>query len=264
MDKHPSPPDLLAAYVDDELGPAARSAIAAHLADCVTCREDVEGQRLVKRALAADVAVPADLAARVRARAYPPPARAVLRPMRPRPAMPRAWLLAPAFALLLLFAVLTLGALRIGPFAERSAAAAAAEMSVHDHESGALAASVTGALPQVCATLAITVGMPITAPKSLPSGYQFMGGHDLSLGTTEGAHLVWEGGSKMLSLYQAADPGGAPPNGWQEMDKAGVRYWTGPANADRAVFWRADHMIYLLIGNLPEADLLTVAASVGG
>jgi hypothetical protein len=44
QDEHPSP-DLLAAYVDNELDPSARGSLEAHISDCALCRENLADLR---------------------------------------------------------------------------------------------------------------------------------------------------------------------------------------------------------------------------
>jgi len=46
-------PENIAAYVDDELGPAERAELEAHLADCTACREQVAAERRLGELFAA-------------------------------------------------------------------------------------------------------------------------------------------------------------------------------------------------------------------
>jgi anti-sigma factor RsiW len=270
MLNHPEPRDLLAADVDNALDPATQKAIAAHLETCPTCRADVEGQRQVKRFLAPTAplapAVPAHLAERVRGRAYAaatPPRRAWAIP-RPALSLRRGWLAAGALAMLVLLAGLGLSLLQTP-----SPAAAAAAMSIHDHamceQAGGVPAGVPGDAAQVSSQLTLMMKHPIDMPAVMPPGYHFAGGHEVTLGPTLGAHMAWMQDKQMLSLYQAPDPGGAPPQGWRAIALDGRTYWIGAGSAgpESAVFWRQNGMILLLVGALPEARLLDVAGSVG-
>ena len=81
MTDHPG--EALSAYLDDELDPAARATVEAHLAACVACRDVVDDLgRLRTRAAvwAADTVSPSDdLWAGVAARLEPPAARPTAR-----------------------------------------------------------------------------------------------------------------------------------------------------------------------------------------
>lgn len=266
----PEPRDLLSAYVDGELDPATRRTIARHLEECARCRADVEGQRQVKRFLAPGAAlappVPADLAGRVRGRAYAgvatPPARRFGLP-RWRPS--RRWALAGALAVVVLVLALGLGTVALNLF-DRSQAATVAMMSMQDHEMaeqlGTVPHTLPGNMDAVRAQLATTMGMSVSAPAEMPPGYHFAGGRALMLGDTHGAHLAWMAGDSMLSLYQAQDPGGSPPGSWHTVQQGDRTYWMDTGGSDHAVFWRSGGMVYVLVGRLPDASLLDVAHSV--
>ena len=63
-------PENIAAYVDDELGPAERAELEAHHADCTACREQVAAERRLGELFAAlpEVQPPGDFEARFWAR----------------------------------------------------------------------------------------------------------------------------------------------------------------------------------------------------
>ena len=265
----PEPRDLLSAYLDGELDPATRQTIARHLEECARCRADVEGQRQVKRFLAPGAAlappVPAGLAGRVRARAFagaPPPARRFGLPgWRPS----RRWAMAGALAVVVLVLALGLGTVALNLF-DRSQAATVAMMSMQDHEMAEQLGNVPHSLPgdvaAVRAQLATTMGMSLSTPTTVPTGYHFAGGRALMLGETHGAQLAWMAGDNMLSLYQAQDPGGNPPGSWHTVQQGDRTYWMDTGGSDHAVFWRDGGMVYVLVGRLPDAGLLDVAHSV--
>ncbi|MDQ2809246.1 MAG: zf-HC2 domain-containing protein [Chloroflexota bacterium] len=271
MSKHPEPRDLLAAYVDGALDPTTQATLTVHLVECPDCQADVAVQRDMKRLLAPatlPAALPADLTARVRGQVYGPALRPVA--LRPRFAWPnlRGWFAVPALAVLLLLLMVGMSVAQVGPFTPRpSLAAEVAAMSVKDHimceESGQIPRGIPGDMPAVSAKLGELLGMPVGMPQTVPSGYQFKGGHELNLGEVNGGHLIWTSGATMLSLYQAHDPGGDPPAGWQPLTQASQAYWLGPAaGGEHALFWRAAGHLFLLAGTLPQADLLTLAGSV--
>ncbi len=272
MSGHPEPIDLLSAYVDGELDAATRDAITRHLAQCARCRADVEEQRQIKRFLTpgAPLAppVPAGLAQRVRGRTFAPAAPAPARRAWWRALWPSSgpgWAVAAALAVVLLLAGVGLGTWGSRLFAPSPAAEAAA-MSIEDHamtEQLGAASGTPAPLAQVRDQLSSALGMPITVPAQMPTGYQFYSGQAVSLDTTQGAHLTWMQGHAMISLYQAHDPGGAAPAGWQAMDMHGSTYWMGQAGPYEAVFWRHNGMMYVVCGALPEETLLGVAQSMG-
>ena len=265
----PEPRDLLSAYLDDELDQATRQTIARHLEECARCRADVEGQRQVKRFLAPGAAlappVPAGLAGRVRARAFagaaPPARRFGLPAWRPS----RRWTMAGALAVVVLVLALGLGTVALNLF-DRSQAARVAMMSMQDHEMAEQLGNVPHSLPgdvaAVRAQLATTMGMTVSTPTAVPTGYHFAGGRALMLGETHGAQLAWMAGENMLSLYQAQDPGGNPPGSWHTVQQGDRTYWMDTGGSDHAVFWRDSGMVYVLVGRLPDAGLLDVAHSV--
>ncbi|HUS14538.1 MAG TPA: hypothetical protein VM536_05910, partial [Chloroflexia bacterium] len=100
----------------------------------------------------------------------------------------------------------------------------------------------------------------------VPPQYVFVGGHEVPAGDTHFAHLVWTkqgtGGHRMLSVYQAPDPGGDPPEGWPSIERAGMTYWTAPVEDEEAIFCRARSKIYVVAGQLPRDELLDMAATV--
>jgi anti-sigma factor RsiW len=265
----PEPRDLLSAYLDGELDPATRQTIARHLEECARCRADVEGQRQVKRFLAPGAAlappVPAGLGARVRARAFAgaaPSARRVGLPLW-RPS--RRWARAGALAVVVLVLALGLGTVALNLF-DRSQAATVAMMSMQDHEMAEQMGSVPHSLPgdvaAVRAQLATTMGMSVSTPTAVPSGYHFAGGRALMLGESHGVHLAWMAGDNMLSLYQAQDPGGSPPESWHTVQQGDRTYWMDTGGSDHAVFWRNGGMVYVLVGRMSDAGLIDVAHSV--
>jgi anti-sigma factor RsiW len=265
MTSHPEPRDLLAAYVDGQLDPATQATIDRHLAECAECRADVTEQRRVKAWLAPGAALPAGLAERVRGQTFEAPPAPAPRPPLAFP-IRRTWVAAAAIAAVLVVAVLGLGALRVGPWAS-SPAAAATHLAMEDHAKGETTGSIGAILSnnatQVQATLALSSGLPIALPTDVPAQFHFMGGGMVALDSTHGAHLAWMEDHQMLSLYEAADPGGGPPSGWTEMQTANGTYWMGSDGGYQAVFWRHGGMIFVVTGSMSENTLLGVAQSVG-
>jgi anti-sigma factor RsiW len=265
----PEPRDLLSAFLDGELDPATRQTIARHLEECARCRADEEGQRQVKRFLAPGAAhappVPAGLAARVRTRAFAGAASPARRFGLPRWRPSRRWALAGALAVVVLVLALGLGTVALNLF-DRSQAATVAMMSMQDHEMAEQLGNVPHTLPgdvaAVRAQLATTMGMTVSTPAAVPTGYHFAGGRALMLGQTHGAQLAWMAGDNMLSLYQVQDPGGPPPGSWHTVQQGDRTYWMDTGGSDHAVFWRDSGMVYVLVGRLPAAGLLDVAHSV--
>jgi anti-sigma factor RsiW len=269
----PEPRDLLAAYVDGALDPATTADLAAHIAGCARCQADVAAQQQMKQLLAQAPPLPAGLAERVRTRTYAPaPSDLARRPLRPvavgtRRSLPalRRWTAVPAFVALLLVIMLGMSAAHMGPFAP-SRVAAATEMAIKDHlmceQMGGASPGLPGDSAAVQAALGVALGMATKAPTQMPPGYHFAGGHEVDVQTTHAGHMMWIAAKRMLSFYQAPDPGGDPPTDWQPIARAGQTYWRGGADSERALFWRANGQIYLLVGSLTDDELLAVAGSV--
>lgn len=262
--------DALSAYLDGELDEAESRVVSDHLANCAHCSAEFEGLRQGKRFIAAGSplapALPRDLVDRVRSNVYPRTRKRgysnalygrLLR-------LPRAWLVVPALALLLIVAMLVADNLGIGLFAP-SPAAAAATASLNDHIFCARLGQVIGSLPgdanQVSTELAGTLGISIALPRELPPGFSFAGGRTIRPDNIEAAHLAWTNGKTMLSFYEAADPGGDPPANWLQISVGESSFWYAPSGGEHAVLWRGAGTLYLLVGDLPEDTLLQSALS---
>ncbi len=262
--------DALSAYLDGELDVVESRVVSDHLANCARCSAEFEGLRQVKRFVGAGSplapALPRDLVERVRSNTYP---KAVTRrystPLYGRLLrLPRAWLVIPALALMLIVAMVVADNLGIGLFAP-SPAAAAATASLNDHILCARLGQVVGSLPgdatQVSTELADTLGISIALPRELPSGFSFAGGRTIRPDNIEAAHLAWSDGKTMLSFYEAADPGGDPPANWRQISRDERSFWYAPSDGEHAVLWRGAGTLYLLVADLPEETLLQSALS---
>jgi anti-sigma factor RsiW len=201
----------------------------------------------------------------------------------------RRWLNVPIYGtavlllLLLLFVVGILGSLWPGS-AAASPAEATAAASIEEHTMcqnlGEVPQSLQGDANQVRAQLAGAVGVSVAMPRSLPADYVFVGGRAFRAASTEAAHLAWMRGKTMLSFYQSPDPGGTMPSGWRAVKLDSRTFWLEPVSASitpgtagtvdtaetagsgRAVLWRDSGVLYMLVGDLSETELLTMALSV--
>lgn len=281
---------VLSPYIDGELDEMTTDTIAAHLQACMKCSAELAELRQMKRFLAPGSPIapplPAGLQERVRTRAFGHRSRGILSgkafgglgsasqlgrltKIAPGYLVGRPWVVAPAFALGLVMLLLAIGVLsnfRLNPF-EPSPVTAAAEASVKDHimceRLGQVPQSLPGDAAQVRAALASAIGMSVAAPENLPSTYTFLGGRAFRAASIDAAHLAWvEPGDSMLSFYQAADPGGEPPTGWRAAPLDGRTFWLHSSDEANSVLWRANGVLYLLAGDLSEADLLRIALSV--
>lgn len=283
LEAYPGLGEKLSAYLDAELSAHEMTGVEKHLDDCLRCSAEVVELRQVKRFLSPGSPlaphVPAELAQRVRYRAYSTTsmstkAARVIRSdgqqvqVKPGCVVGRRWYTAPAMAgafLLLLLLVGTMSGLRPSLFAP-SPAEAAALASLEDHAMcerlGQIPQSLPGNATQVRAQLASAVGMSVAAPNTVPSGFRFAGGRAFRAANTEAAHLAWTAGTQMISFYQSADPGGDSPTGWRAVRLDGRAFWIGKSNGERAVLWREGGVLYMLTGNLAEADLLGMALSI--
>ncbi|HET9494619.1 MAG TPA: zf-HC2 domain-containing protein [Chloroflexia bacterium] len=283
--------EVLSTYLDGELDDLTAQSVTTHLQRCVKCNAEFAELRQVKRFLAPGSplapALPSGLQERVRARTLGHRSETLLRgkvngrsgPTSQPGTLPlvrlgriakRPWLIASALAvasMLLLLAIGALNSLKLNPF-EPSPVEAAVEASVKDHimceRLGQVPQSLPGDATQVRTALATAVGMSVAAPADLPPAYNFLGGRAFRAASLDAAHLAWieEAGKGMLSFYQAADPGGAPPAGWRSVLLDGRTFWLNSTEEANAVLWRANGVLYLLAGKLPEAELLRMALSV--
>jgi len=98
----PDAQDLLSARMDGELAPPRREEVERHLASCADCRAVEAELRELDHLLQAPAALPpaADLAPRVCAAVFPPPARVIPLPRRAPPVRRPLWRAAAAAALL--------------------------------------------------------------------------------------------------------------------------------------------------------------------
>ncbi len=288
--------EVLSAYLDGELDEVTTGSVAAHLQGCMKCSAELAELRQVKRFLAPGSPLapplPTGLHERVRARTFGDRAAAFgrgegklsgksmdtggtttrskgLPKISPGCILGRRWLTAPALAaglVLLLLAIGVLSNFKLNPF-EHSPVEAAIEASVKDHimceRLGQVPQSLPGDAAQVRTALASAVGMSVAAPAVLPPAYSFLGGRAFRAASLDAAHLAWiEPGNSMISFYQAADPGGEMPVGWRAAPLDGRTFWVSSSDEANAVLWRANGVLYLLAGKLPEADLLRIALSV--
>jgi anti-sigma factor RsiW len=283
--------EVLSAYLDGELDELASESVAAHLQGCMKCSAELAELRQVKRFLSPGSllapGLPPGLQERVRARTFgrkaetllsgkvigrrgSAPQSGTLPRIAPGCIVGRPWLTAPAFAVglaLLLLAIGVLSNFKLNPF-EPSSVEAAVEASFKDHimceRLGQVPQSLPGDATQVRTALASAVGMSVAAPADLPPTYIFLGGRAFRAASLDAAHLAWveDKGKSMLSFYQAADPGGEPPAGWRAVPLDGRTFWVTSSEEANAVLWRANGVLYLLAGKLPEADLLRIALSV--
>lgn len=267
--------DILSAYLDDELDVSTRQSIAAHLGGCLRCNQELAELRQVKRFLAPSSSLapplPAALAKRVRSQVYGSESQGVPSGVARSQLgciIGRSWLTAPALAgalILLLTAIGVLANFTLKPLA-LSPTAAAAIAFLEDHimcdRLGQVPQSLPGNASQVRAQLANVIGMSVAAPSALTADYAFAGGRAFRAASLDSAHLAWMEGEHMLSFYQAADPGGDPPANWRVVQLDGRSFWLGTRDGEKVVLWRNGGVLYILAGDLDEANLLRLALSV--
>lgn len=276
--------ETLSAHLDSELDAETRRFVDAHLQDCLRCSAEFAEMRQVKQFLSPGSPftppIPHSMAQRIRTHTYDALPRngsiswsevqlqattLVVNPEKKG----RQWSVVPLFAgaLVLLLLVTGVTLLLFNPFAP-SPTAQAATASLDDHakceQMGQIPQSLAGDATQVRTTLASLIGMSVAAPDNLPSGFQFAGGRSIQVASLRLVNLAWMEKSRMLSFYQAADPGGEPPQGWRSVEMDGRTFWFGTHDGDggRAVLWRDAGVLYVIVGDLPESDLLHIALSV--
>ncbi len=106
------------------------------------------------------------------------------------------------------------------------------------------------------------VGFRIAVPETLPGGFILQGGEPLAGGPVVAAHLRYSDGARVLALFVApARRMGAPGRG-AVVPSLGAQARAIGWGATRMVQWESRGTRFALVGQVPLADLVAVAAAI--
>ncbi|HEU5433375.1 MAG TPA: zf-HC2 domain-containing protein [Thermomicrobiales bacterium] len=268
---------LLDQFLDGELDPEARWAVASHLDDCPTCAAELARRARARAALRpklAAIAAPPNLRGRILANlaaaseppvaADPPVLRALPKP-EPAPAPaggPRrpfrlAWasaLVAAVFAV----AIVTAGWFGLPGRGNDQMAVMTNDLAVQHqtfaHDETLL--DVRGTDAQISTWLDKELKFPVRTP-ALP-GYELAGARLVTIGAAPAAQLVYErpvsgGPAQYVSLVLFDPNGGGGPS---------LATFTGQRDDMSIVGWQAPDCRAALVAELPPAETMTLAKTV--
>jgi anti-sigma factor (TIGR02949 family) len=266
---------LLDRFLDGELDPDARWAVASHLDDCPDCAAELASRARLRAALRpklASVTAPPDLRRRIVAElaATPDPPRLVADPPADPAPVPAPTPLAAggrrpmrlALAAALVAAVFALAIVTAGWLGQNArpdpmvamASDLAAQHHTFAHDETLL--DVRGSDAQVAAWLDKELGFQVRTP-ALP-GYELAGARLVTIGSAPAAQIVYErpetnGPSAYASLV-LFDPNG----------NAGPTLDTYAAQEDgmSVVAWQAPNCRAALVAELPPGETMTLAKAV--
>lgn len=256
--------ERITAWVDSELqDPSEVAALEAHIQGCEACRIYVEAEAATKSLVSDVYAVPVDvgsLSARIRERLD---ALAVSTPRTSPVWVPRlAW---GALAAVLLVA-LTIGYLTLQPRATVEASPLV-RAAVTDHVECML-----GRLPLDITTtdqkavhewLQRRLARPIGLPAFAPEGQAKMSTRWARLDKAEGVQILVERGPRMFSLFimpvrEVSGPLGRP------VARAGREFFVNQLEGYTVVFWRHGDLLYCLVADGTEEEVLGFATEYAG
>ncbi|MBI3998523.1 MAG: hypothetical protein HY355_05770 [Armatimonadetes bacterium] len=106
------------------------------------------------------------------------------------------------------------------------------------------------------------VRFDLQAPEALPGGFVLVGGEPVRSGPLLAAHLYYTDGARPVSLFIAPTAWLGPPGRGEAVTALGGQARTITWGATRLLQWESRGMRLTLIGPLPLADLITLAASI--
>lgn len=252
----------LEAYLDRELPVKETLEVDAHLAFCMQCQwihaKEREFRALLRTKVRQEPA-PATLASQIRERI-----RRLDRQSRWRPVWQGLrWAAAP---LALAAGLLLVWALGYGPQpAKPEPVLAVVEELVTKHvtysQVEAPAEVASSDRLQLAGWFRDRVRFEVPVPDFSPSGIRLVGGRLSDLGDRPVAHLFYEKGRQLISLY--AFPRRdlpLPATGWTEVD--GDRYYLTQVRGHEVILWGRGETLFGLVSLLPEDELLDCALTV--
>jgi len=256
--------ERITAWVDGELKyPAEVAAVEAHVFGCEGCRTYAEAEAATKTLVSAAYAVPVEIGAlhaRIRAGLTELTA---LKSRRAPVWVPRlAW---GALAAVLM-ATLAVGYFTLGPKTPVEAAPLV-RAAVTDHVQcmlGRLPLEVTTTdREEVARWLQARLARPVRLPALSPEGKAKMSMRWARLARAEGAQILVERGGRMHSLFimpmrQMSGRLGRP------LTQAGREFFLTKLEGYTVVFWRRGDLLYCLVSDGTEEDVLGLAAGYAG
>ncbi len=256
--------ERISAWVDGELkDPAEVAPVEAHVRGCEGCRAYAEAEAATKTLVSAAYAVPVDVGA-LRARI-----REKLREVT-APKSQRAPVWAPRLAwgtlaatVLVAFAI---GYFTLGPRTPVEASPLV-RAAVTDHVQcmlGRLPLEVTTTdQDEVNRWLRARLTRPVGLPMLAPEGQVKMSMRWARLARAEGAQILVDRGGRMLSLFimpvrEVSGRLGRP------LTRAGREFFVSQLEGYAVVFWRRGDLLYCLVSDGTEEDVLGLAAGYAG
>ncbi len=246
--------EYLQEFMDATLAPDQVGRLQAHLETCPTCAADLAVQRGVRNHVAARVPrrePPAELRRKVTE--ILTPKEAPTWRLLPRPAL--QWGM--AFAALVLISIVSLTLLtrgeRIPPILIEA---------VNDHRSfvmrGTPPTEPTADRQQVREWLAAKVGFEVDPPVGQGAELRFMGGDVTFFLERKVACLLYGKGKTLVSIFVLPDEGvEIPRTGFRRVD--GLELYVTSQDGYGVALWKKGNLIYSLVSELPQDDLVGVA-----
>ncbi len=256
--------ERITAWADGELqDPREVAALKTHMRGCEGCRIYAEAEAATKRLVTAAYAVPVQvgvLRARIREKLD---ALTVPKPRRSPVLVPRlAW---GALAAVLL-ATLTIGYLTFQPKATVEASPLV-RAAVTDHVEcmlGRLPLEVTTTdQEEVSRWLLGRLARPIVLPASVPKGEVKMSTRWARLARAEGAQILVDRGGRMHSLFIMPVREVSGTLG-RQVTLADREFFVNQLEGYTVVFWRQGDLLYCLVSDREEQEVLGLAAEYAG
>ena len=256
--------ERITAWVDGELkDPSEVTALEAHVRGCEGCHIHAEAETATKSLVATAYAKPVEvgaLRARIREKLE---ALTVPKPRRSPVWVPRlAW---GALAAVLL-ATLTIGYLTFQPKATVEASPLV-RAAVTDHVEcmlGRLPLEVTTTdQEEVSRWLLGRLARPMVLPASVPKGGVRMSTRWARLARAEGAQILVDSGGRMHSLFimRAQEVSGTLG---RQVTLADRKFFVNQLEGYTVVFWRQGDLLYCLVSDREEQEVLGLAAEYAG
>lgn len=251
--------ERITAWVDGELrDPSDVAALEAHIQGCEACRIYAEAEVATKRLVATAYAKPVEvgaLSARIRARLDAVTA--------PKPRRFPVWMPRLAWGALaaVLVAALAVGYLTLQPKATVEASPLV-RAAVTDHVEcmlGRLPLEVTTTdQEEVGRWLRGRLARPVMLPALAPEGEAKMSTRWARLARAEGAQILVDHRGRMFSLFIMPVRKVSGQLG-RRVTQAGREFFVNQLESYTVVFWRQGELLYCLVSDGPEAEVLGLA-----
>lgn len=107
-----------------------------------------------------------------------------------------------------------------------------------------------------------TVGFRLRVPERVPGGYTLQGGEPVVGGPVTAAHLRYSDGARVLALFVVPARRVGPPGRGAPVSSLGGNSRAIGWGPTHMVQWESDGMRFTLVGHLPLADLVAIAATI--